>query len=1137
DAAPGPAIPVGASVTWKYVVTNTGTSAISNVVVSDDNGTPSVGDDFNPVFIGGDSNGNTQLDTTETWTYQAIGTAVAGPYQNVGTVTGKDFSGSTLTDSDFSHYHQEQPEVDAQIDVGPLTATNKVGDPHTVTATVQVDDGTGWAPAGSGVTVNFNLLNNTAGASFVGSSSPTTNASGQASVQINSSTPGSVDIHAWTTVMVGGIPLTRQTDGTGDNSDDAGKTYVDAQIDVGPLTATNKVGDPHTVTATVQVDDGTGWAPAASGVTVNFSLLNNTAGASFIGGSSATTNASGQASVQINSSTPGSVYIRASATVAVGGIPLTRQTDGTGNNSDDAGKTYVHARMTFGPDEATNVVGDPHTFTAHLQINDGTGWSNADGETISIVKTSGPGLLSPPGPSYVTDSNGEVDVTLNSDIPGVTIVTASWNGTVLGSSVSASDPADKTWVSPGLSIAKTGPTSAAVGETIAYTITVINTGAVTLHNVVVTDAKLGLNVNLGTLAPGGSTTLIPAPTYVISEADLPGPVENTAIADSDETDPVSDDHVVNLRTSLADLVVDKTVDEPINVEGGIVTFTVTVTNDGPGDTTGVVLRDALPLGLVYISDNGGGDYSDVSNRWEVGTLLLGASASLQISALADAGTAGTTITNTALVIETDVEDPDESNNEDSADVTIVAADLAVIKTVDEPTPTEGDTIVWTVTVTNNGPVDATGVVLSDILPDGLAYVDDDGAGSFNETSGNWFIGLLPVAASRTLNIIAEIDAGTAGTTITNTASVEEADQPDPDPSNNEDSADVTVSADGGEGGAAEECDGKVIISEIAWAGTAADPDDEWIEIRNIGGEPIDLAGWILRWRKKQPVTTEDFQWKVVPLSGELQASSTPVCELIDREPEPTVEFVKREIDDLSWFVVARPVDHDESYMLLERKSDLTISNVDANIIYDDVAPYSLELSNEGDIIELLDADGEIVDTANAFPSYYGNWPAGNALTRGTMERIDPLGPDERDNWHTNLGIITRGVDANGRPLIASADVVNSQTLEEMELFVDLNAVNTLPGARLDVGLDLLREVRRETGWPWIRVTRPGYEVAADAAGGGGQLAVPVYLFAGRYSNDTYWLGIDTAGLVPGDYLVWVVYGEGQTVLVPITVLD
>jgi len=648
--------------------------------------------------------------------------------------------------------------------------------------------------------------------------------------------------------------------------------------------------------------------------------------------------------------------------------------------------------------------------------------------------------------------------------------------------------------------------------------------------------------------PVGSSAMLQVFATVLEGGRHVNPVEVTA-ADQDDIDSVpanasvlseddDDEVVVLVDTPTADLLVDKTVDEPIAIEGAVVTFTISVTNNGPGNATGVVLRDALPLGLVYISHSGSSDYSQADNRWEVGTLLLGASATLQISALIEDGTAGTTITNTALVIEADVEDPDESNNEDSADVTIVAADLVVTKTVDDPTPVEGDTIVWTVTVTNNGPVDATGVVLSDILPAGLTYVNDDGAGSFIEASGDWIIGLLLVAASRTLNITAEVDAGTAGTTITNTASVEEADQPDPDPSNNEDSVDIVVGETvAGSGGAAEECEGKVIISEIAWAGTAASPDDEWIEIRNIGGEPVDLTGWILRWRKKQPVTTEDFQWKVVPLSGELQASSTPICELTDREPEPAVEFVKREIDDLSWFVVARPVDYDESYMLLERRSDLTISNLDANIVYDDVAPYSMELSNEGDIIELLDANGEIVDTANAFPSYYGNWPAGNALTRGTMERIDPLGSDERENWHTNLGIITRGVDANGRPLIASADNVNSQTLEELELFADLNATRTLPGARLEVGLDLLREVRRETGWPWIRITRPGYNTAADVAGGGGQFAVPVYLFAGRYSNDIYWLGIDTAGLVPGDYLVWVVYGEGQTVLVPITVLD
>jgi hypothetical protein len=396
---------------------------------------------------------------------------------------------------------------------------------------------------------------------------------------------------------------------------------------------------------------------------------------------------------------------------------------------------------------------------------------------------------------------------------------------------------------------------------------------------------------------------------------------------------------------------------------------------------------------------------------------------------------------------------------------------------------------------------------------------------------------LAVGEADSFTLSAQVDAGTAGTTLTNTARVIANEVDDPSPANNQDSAEVTVGDQpAGGGGAAETCEGKVIISEIAWAGTFASSEDEWIEIRNVGGTPVDLTGWVLRWRKKQPVTPEDFQWKTMALSGALQASTKPVCEITDEDVEPSVDFVKRSVDDISWFVVARPVQTDESYMVLERKSDQTISNIAAGVVYDDVVPYTMELSDDGDVVELLDASGQVVDTANAFPSYDGNWPAGDVVTRGTMERIDPLGADEADNWHTNLGIVTRGLDADGRPLVATADEVNSQTLEEMELFADLQAAKTLPGARLEVGLDLTRDARKATGWPWIRITRPGVAEAPDAAGGGGQYSEPVYSFASRYANDTYWLGIDTAGLVPGDYLVWVVYGEGETVLVPITVL-
>ncbi len=71
------------------------------------------------------------------------------------------------------------------------------------------------------------------------------------------------------------------------------------------------------------------------------------------------------------------------------------------------------------------------------------------------------------------------------------------------------------------------------------------------------------------------------------------------------------------------------------------------------------------------------------------------------------------------------------------------ADLSVAKTVDNSTPLEGDTIVYTVTLTNNGPLDATGVSLSDVLPAGLNYAGDDAAVSgtfYDSATGVWTVG-------------------------------------------------------------------------------------------------------------------------------------------------------------------------------------------------------------------------------------------------------------------------------------------------------------------------------------------------------------------------------------------------------------
>src|SRR5690606_34416444 len=86
---------------------------------------------------------------------------------------------------------------------------------------------------------------------------------------------------------------------------------------------------------------------------------------------------------------------------------------------------------------------------------------------------------------------------------------------------------------------------------------------------------------------------------------------------------------------------------------------------------------------------------------------------------------------------------------------------------------------------NAGPEDATGVVIEDVLPDGLTFVSANASdGTYDQATGLWTLGALANGADATLTIVARVDGTTA---ITNTAEIVAADQVDPDstPDNND----------------------------------------------------------------------------------------------------------------------------------------------------------------------------------------------------------------------------------------------------------------------------------------------------------------------------------------------------------------
>src|SRR4029077_20872820 len=113
-------VAVGSTVTWTYNVTNQGLEPIDNVVVTDDNGTPGdTSDDLSTLksgskqitYVSGDD-GNGLLDPGETWVFTASAPAVAGQYENFGTVTGTSTDSNTpVTDTNVDHYYGDAPAI------------------------------------------------------------------------------------------------------------------------------------------------------------------------------------------------------------------------------------------------------------------------------------------------------------------------------------------------------------------------------------------------------------------------------------------------------------------------------------------------------------------------------------------------------------------------------------------------------------------------------------------------------------------------------------------------------------------------------------------------------------------------------------------------------------------------------------------------------------------------------------------------------------------------------------------------------------------------------------------------------------------------------------------------------------------
>ncbi len=129
-------------------------------------------------------------------------------------------------------------------------------------------------------------------------------------------------------------------------------------------------------------------------------------------------------------------------------------------------------------------------------------------------------------------------------------------------------------------------------------------------------------------------------------------------------------------------------------------------------------------------------------------------------------------------------------------LTIVAAgsyaDIAVGKAVSNATPVVGDDDIYTITAHDNGPLDATGVTVTDVLPNGVVYVSSTATqGSYDPASGLWTVGALSVGATATLHLTVRLAATGS---ITNVATRSGETQTDPVPANDTASVGIVVAS-------------------------------------------------------------------------------------------------------------------------------------------------------------------------------------------------------------------------------------------------------------------------------------------------------------------------------------------------------
>ena len=206
-----------------------------------------------------------------------------------------------------------------------------------------------------------------------------------------------------------------------------------------------------------------------------------------------------------------------------------------------------------------------------------------------------------------------------------------------------------------------------------------------------------------------------------------------------------------IHVNIADLEIIKIVNNATPNYGDEITYTITVRNNGPDNSTNIKVSEVLADNFKFISANASKGYYDLTNGvWAVGNLTNNETAKLVITVkIVKTGF----IQNNVSVNGTGF-DPNVTNNNATVNITVPqTADLSVVKIVNVDRVSVGNRITYTIVVKNNGPDTALDVYALDKLSDALKFVSYKASvGVYDPATGIWTIGNLTNKSNATLEI-------------------------------------------------------------------------------------------------------------------------------------------------------------------------------------------------------------------------------------------------------------------------------------------------------------------------------------------------------------------------------------------------